>query len=661
MASQYFGGLFTHKVSNAAITDLTPPTFAGISSLSVQTRGQIRAVWLAATDASTPIRYEVYIQASTATGLFNVANIISITSNLQYDTFTLPDGSFLQNGTTYYVGVRAIDAVSNRDSNTVSLSVISTGVTVFADSYNTEGAFAINSSNQLQGTLWCLKNSQLATSSNAVMGTASYQIYDKTGTAVVGMSQSGITADSNGQYKITAVASTLAGSLDHYMVKVTANVDGADRVDYVPLIQKVPEYEILGAFSINTSNQLNATFWATADHEAVTNVARLGTASYQVYDKTGAAVSGMSGSGITADSNGLFNITPVASTLTYDLAHYSVKVSITVDNVLRNNFLPIIGKVPTYEVSGAFSVNSSNQLQGTIWATKDELLAVSPTAVLGTASYTVYDKAGSAVAGMTESGISSDANGQFKITPVASTLDLTVNHYVIKISVTVDGVVRSDYVSLIQTAPEYEIDGVVSLNSSNQLEATFWAAANEVIKTTSLGTASYVIYDKTGALVSGMSQSGISADANGLFKITPVASTLSEDLTHYMMKVTITVDGVARSEILSINGKVPSYDVKAQFSINASNQFKVMAWLSVGTSVKKTNLSTASYTVYDEAGVAVSGLTQSGVSADSNGRFIFTATSAALLSDLTQYSVKVTIDADGKSFESYKGFTLLGT
>src|SRR5574343_457227 len=176
MPNILIGNNFYQGTSQACIIDLTPPTFAGINFLDVESRGQIRAGWSAATDATPPIRYEVYIKASTSSGLFNTSNVIAVTPNLQYDIFTLPDGSFLQNGTTYYVGVRAIDGVNNRDNNIVNLSVISTGVMVSADEYNAEGAFAINKNNQLQGTLWCLKNSTLATSLNSVLGLASYQI-----------------------------------------------------------------------------------------------------------------------------------------------------------------------------------------------------------------------------------------------------------------------------------------------------------------------------------------------------------------------------------------------------------------------------------------------------------------------------------------------------
>jgi len=434
---------FYQGTSSACIVDLTPPTFAGVATTTVQSRGQIRTTWAAATDTTPPVHYEVYIQASTATGLFSTLNIVGMTDKLLFDTWTLPDGSFLVNGTTYYMGVRAVDAVGNRDSNTVSQSVISTGVFVSADIYLVEGAFAINTSNQLQGTIWCLKNSTLASSGNATMGTASYQVYDKTGTAVVGMTQSGITVDANGQYKITAVASTLSLTLDHYMVKISITVDGAIREGYVALIQPVPEYEVEGSFIINTLNELTGSFWATADEELITNPARLGTAAYQIYDSTGTLVPGMSESGLTADSNFLYQITPVASVLNPDLNNYYVKVTTTIDNISRVHYLPILGSVPEYESKAVFSINGANQLQATLWAVADNIVISGSR--LGTASYTVYNSAGTAVVGLTQSGITADSNGRFIITPVSAALLTDLTHYTVRIGITVDAIERVSY------------------------------------------------------------------------------------------------------------------------------------------------------------------------------------------------------------------------
>lgn len=441
MANILVNNNFYQGTSQACIVDLTPPTFAGLASAAVQSRGQIRTSWAAATDVTLPVRYEVYIQANTATGLFNTLNIVGMTDKLQFDTWTTPDGVFLVNGTTYYMGVRAVDAVGNRDSNTASASVLSTGVFTSAEVYKTEGAFAISPTNQFQGTLWCLKNSILAKTGNAVMGTASYQVYDKTGAAVVGMSETGITADANGQYKIAPVSSLLNRTLDHYMVKVSIQVDGAIREGYTALIQAAPKYDVSGLFYLNQNNNFDGTFWVSADE--VLKTTGLGTASYQVFDQDGNSVGGMSQSGITADVNGIFKITAVPSTLPSLLPGFSVRVTLQVDSITVVEMFAIQSSLPEYLPRAQFSINALNQLRASIWVETDK--GEVATSGLGTASYTVYDASGVAVVGLAESGIAADGNGIYASTPASATLLTDLTHYTVKVQVTVNGLLRTAY------------------------------------------------------------------------------------------------------------------------------------------------------------------------------------------------------------------------
>lgn len=431
---------FYMGTSSACIVDLTPPTFSGINFLDIESRGQIRAGWSAASDGTAPIRYEVYIKASTATGLFNFSNIIALTPNLQYDIFTLPDGSFLQNGVTYYVGIRALDGVNNRDNNTVSMNVISTGVLTSIDIYECFGSFVINSSNQLQGTLFANKNDSLAISPDAVLGTASYSIYDKSGTLVSGMSQSGISANAQGQFIITPVASVLSETFEHYLVKVTINIDGENRVNYVPLIDERPDFKLNGLFYVNVSNEFDGTFWVSRNE--VYKTTGLGTASYQVYDHDGNIVVGMSQSGMTADVNGIYKITHIPSLLADDFPGYSVKINVVVDNVTRSQMIPITGPIVTYTPKAQFSINALNQLQATFWAAYESNIEITG---LGTANYTVYDANGVAVSGLTESGLVADVNGRFKITPVSASLLTDLTHYSVKVGIMVHGVERVSY------------------------------------------------------------------------------------------------------------------------------------------------------------------------------------------------------------------------
>lgn len=427
---------FYQGTSQACIIDLTPPTFAGITFLDVESRGQIRSGWSAATDATNPIRYEVYIKAATATGLFSTTNIIAVTPNLQYDIFTLPDGSFLVNGTTYYVGVRAIDGVNNRDNNTVSMSVISTGVLTAIDVYETHASWSIDDSNQFRITMWANKNSSLAIAPDAILGTASYQVYNKLGVAISGMSGTGIIANAQGLYIASAVANQLSEESDHYEIKVTINVDAEDRTNFIRIESGSERYKIDGVSSLDGSNNLVGSFWISENEEIITT--GLGTGSYQVYAADGTLVSGLNETGITADANGFFAITPFPLPPSIDTTQaYVVTCTINVHNTIRTHNIIIAPTPTTYTCRTTFSINASNQLEATFWATvNDELLDPS---LLGTASYTIYDKLGVAVAGLTQSGITPDVQGLFHITPVSAILLTDLTHYSAKITIEAAG------------------------------------------------------------------------------------------------------------------------------------------------------------------------------------------------------------------------------
>lgn len=431
---------FYQGTSQACIIDLTPPTFAGINFLDVESRGQIRAGWSAATDATPPIRYEVYIKASTATGLFNTTNIIAVTPNLQYDIFTLPDGSFLVNGTTYYVGVRAIDGVNNRDSNTVSQSVISTGVLTAIDTYETFAAWSIDNSNQFRITIWANKNDSIAKSPNGVLGLASYQVFDKAGNAVVGMSGSSIAANSEGLYVATAVANLLTESSEHYEIRVTVVIDGEARTNMVPLVEEKAIYKLGGLFFINVEDDFDGTFWVSKDE--VIKTTNLGVGSYQVYDHDGNPIVGMSETGIVPDVNGIYKITHIPSLLEEDYPGYSVKMTVLVDGTTRSQMVSHTVEQVEYKAKAQFSINASNQLQATFWLEYDSNVETSS---LGTANYTVYDVNGNAVVGLTQSGITPDVNGRFHITPVSAALLTDLTHYSVKVGIVAHGVERIAY------------------------------------------------------------------------------------------------------------------------------------------------------------------------------------------------------------------------
>jgi len=430
------------STASACVVDLTPPSFSGINFIDVESRGQIRVKWPVATDPTAPIRYEVYIQATTATGLFNTTNIIAITDKLQYDIFNLPDGSLLQNGTVYHVGIRAIDGVNNRDSNTVSLNVISTGVLTSIDIYETHGTFTIGVGGYLQGTMWITKNSELGL--GPTVGTASYTVYDKTGTAVPGHTQSGIVADSNGQFKITPILSSLDETLNHYMIKVSILMDSEVRNNYVSIVEKQPSFIINGHQSFDTNSDFIGLFWAEDSTKMIiTNPSRLGLGSYDVLDKNGNIIPSFSESNISPNAQGVYVITPVPGVDPNDLLLNTGRVTIVVDGQARTTYIPVNISKPVHRILATFSINALNQFQATFWVSNDDAHIL--TTNLGTANYAVYDASGNAVAGLTQSGISADVNGRFQITPTSATLLTDLTHYNVKIGIIVENIEHVAY------------------------------------------------------------------------------------------------------------------------------------------------------------------------------------------------------------------------
>ncbi len=433
---------FYQGTSEACIVDLTPPVFSGINFLDVESRGQIRAGWAVATDPTAPIRYEIYIQPTTSVGLFNFANIVALTPNLQYDIYNLPDGSFLQNGVIYYVGIRAIDGVNNRDNNTVSMSVISTGILTSIDVYEAKASWSIDDSGDFSVTAWADKNGNTAKSPDAVLGTASYQVYDQAGAAVVGMSGSGVSPNAEGLYSFIAIPNLIDADHAHYEIKVVVSVDGENRENLIPIFSIDNVLTISGIADVNDSNQITGSFWVTENALIVTG-ASLGAGAYETYDTLGNLIPGLSETGITADANGFFVISPLPLGSADVTKAFIVKVSMIVNGESRSNFITLGNEPAVYNTKAVFSINASNQLEATFWGVKNDQQQSG--AILGTASYTIYDKNGTAVAGLTQAGITADVNGLFHITPVSAVLLTDLTHYTAKVQISIAGSTRVSY------------------------------------------------------------------------------------------------------------------------------------------------------------------------------------------------------------------------
>ncbi len=228
MPNQLVSGGVLQGTSQACIIDITPPSFAGITALVANSNGSLQATWGVATDSTPPITYRVYVQAGTAVGLFQPSNLALATTQVTAKIFTLASGSVLISGVTYYVGVKAVDAVGNVDNNTVSMSAISNGVLDGEVNYELRAVFSVDAADYIVGTFWVLRDGVATT---GLLGLGSYEMLDYAGIPV-GISQTGISPDSNGLYNTAAVSSAGIVQLTHYTMKLTVIVDGQPRIGY---------------------------------------------------------------------------------------------------------------------------------------------------------------------------------------------------------------------------------------------------------------------------------------------------------------------------------------------------------------------------------------------------------------------------------------------
>lgn len=332
------GGSFQES-SQACIVDLIPPTFSGIADLVRGAVGQLRASWLAGSDVSLPLRYEIYCQPSTPVNLFNSSNLVGITAQLNFNIFALANGTLLQDNVIYHVGVRAVDAVGNRDNNIVSISQTTPGISGVVGG-QISGVFAINEFNQLVATFWA-NDADGIIDNTARLGAASYEIFDEQGNLVPGMSEINILADARGFFEITPVASTLDLTNSYYTVLVTIPIDGVSITYNLPITynEAASQFEPRAVFSINAANELEGSIWITKNSQKLAS--NLGAASYSIRNKSGVLI-GISESGISADANGIYHITPVAASSIVDLNHYTVDISITAEGVVRSGVVAIL-------------------------------------------------------------------------------------------------------------------------------------------------------------------------------------------------------------------------------------------------------------------------------------------------------------------------------
>ena len=216
---------------DACVYDVTVPTFSGISGLTQVFTGALNATWSAATDSSTPIRYNVYVQKSTATGLFSLTPLCTLATeiNLYEDS----NGDRLESGETYYVGVRAVDAVGNMETNTTSLNAVSLGVLAGEIHYECFATLSVNESNELQGFLFLNGDGKAV---KTLLGTASFYIYDETDTIMGAFTQTGLSANANGVYILTPVTAVSLDPFTHYRARIVITHNSVAVESYVGFI-----------------------------------------------------------------------------------------------------------------------------------------------------------------------------------------------------------------------------------------------------------------------------------------------------------------------------------------------------------------------------------------------------------------------------------------
>lgn len=100
-----------------------------------------------------------------------------------------------------------------------------------------------------------------------------------------------------------------------------------------------------------------------------------------------------------------------------------------------------------------------------------------------------------------------------------------------------------------ETAETYEPRCGASIDS-NLLYLNFFLHVNGQQVKTNLGDCEYRVFNRSGALVAGLSETGLSADAEGIYTATPVSAASLLDLNHYLIEVTISYGGSDRVALI---------------------------------------------------------------------------------------------------------------
>jgi hypothetical protein len=90
---------------------------------------------------------------------------------------------------------------------------------------------------------------------------------------------------------------------------------------------------------------------------------------------------------------------------------------------------------------------------------------------------------------------------------------------------------------------KYEIKCGLHVSANNAFYGTFWLEGNQGVIDTGLSTGSYTVYDADRNASATLTQTGITPDVNGIYRLTPVSAAELIDLTHFDIEFEASVDG----------------------------------------------------------------------------------------------------------------------
>lgn len=120
---QYFSQPMLQHLPSASLPDVTAPTFAGITGLAANSDGSLSPSWSAATDATGPVEYRIYLALGSVSAavLYATTPLFSV-YGLSARIYADAANAALVAGSLYTVGVRAEDAVGNVNTNVIVLT-----------------------------------------------------------------------------------------------------------------------------------------------------------------------------------------------------------------------------------------------------------------------------------------------------------------------------------------------------------------------------------------------------------------------------------------------------------------------------------------------------------------------------------------------------------